>query len=285
VAATVLQTASEPPRSLSREFGLGTAISVVVGNVIGMGIFTTSGLIARDVGSPVSLMVLWLAGGLIALAGALCYGELGAAMPRAGGDYVYLTEAYGSLAGFLSGWTSLLIGFSGAIAAATLAFADYLGQILSLCGFGTGSAKHIALIALWTLTGAHGYAPRAAGALQRVFAAATGGAIVILIGCAAAVEHGSSAHFYSSSPAHGSAAVSLIFVLYSYSGWNAAAYIAEETREVERDLPRALIATTRAGRPAAQASLVLMFNTSRPRTKTAVQCDTRKAARYIPELV
>ena len=71
--------------SMRREFGLGTAISVVVGNMIGSGIFTTSGFIARDVGSPVLLMLLWLAGGLIALAGALCYGELGATMPRAGG--------------------------------------------------------------------------------------------------------------------------------------------------------------------------------------------------------
>src|SRR5690348_1551123 len=83
------------PESLRREFGLGTAISVVIGNMIGSGIFTTSGFIARDVGSPALLMLMWLAGGLIALAGALCYGELGAAMPRAGGEYVYLTEAYG----------------------------------------------------------------------------------------------------------------------------------------------------------------------------------------------
>src|SRR6516225_10307381 len=108
-----VRVGSVRPESMRREFGLGTAISVVVGNMIGSGIFTTSGFIAHDVGSPALLMLLWLAGGLIALAGALCYGELGATMPRAGGEYVYLGEAYGTLAGFLSGWTSLFVGFSG----------------------------------------------------------------------------------------------------------------------------------------------------------------------------
>jgi APA family basic amino acid/polyamine antiporter len=244
--ARAVRAESKAPQSLRRELGLATAISVVVGNVIGSGIFTTSGFIARDVGSPVSLMVLWLAGGVIALAGALCYSELGAAMPRAGGEYVYLAEAYGTLAGFLSGWTSLFIGFSGAIAAATLAFADYLGQIHPGSGFGTGSAKLVALITLWVLTGAHAYALRVASVLQRAFAVATVGTIVILLGCAVALGQGSAAHFCSSAPVHGSAAVSLIFVLYSYSGWNAASYIAEEIRDVGRNLPRALVAGTGA---------------------------------------
>ena len=119
---------------LLRQTGVTTAIAVVIGNVIGSGIFTTSGFIARDVGSVLLLMGLWLVGGLIALAGALCYGELGAAMPQAGGEYVYLREAYGPLPAYLSGWTSLFIGFSGSIAAALLAFSSYLHGLMPVLG-------------------------------------------------------------------------------------------------------------------------------------------------------
>ena len=99
---------------------------MVVANVIGAGIFTTSGFIARDLADPVALLAVWVVGGVLALAGALSYSELGAAMPEAGGEYVYLRETYGPLVGFLSGWVSFFIGFSGAIAAVSLAFAHYL---------------------------------------------------------------------------------------------------------------------------------------------------------------
>jgi APA family basic amino acid/polyamine antiporter len=99
---------------LQRALGARTATLIIVANTVGSGIFTTSGFVARDVGSPAWLMGLWLAGGLIALAGALSYAELGAAMPEAGGEYVYLREAYGPFVAYLTGWTSFFIGFSGA---------------------------------------------------------------------------------------------------------------------------------------------------------------------------
>jgi len=104
--------------SLSRTIGWRTAATVVIANMIGTGIFTTSGFIARDTGSPWILLALWVIGGLIALAGALAYAELGAAMPEAGGEYIFLREAYGPVVAFLSGWTSFFAGFGGAIAAA-----------------------------------------------------------------------------------------------------------------------------------------------------------------------
>src|SRR5213593_82790 len=111
---------------LPRSMGAALAASIVVSNVIGVGIFTTSGLLARDLGDPRLLLGIWLAGGVMALAGALCYAELGANFPRAGGEYAYLREVYGPLPSFLSGWASLLAGFSAPIAASSIGFTEYL---------------------------------------------------------------------------------------------------------------------------------------------------------------
>jgi len=118
--------AFESNTSLSQTMRWRTAAAVSIGNMIGTGIFTTSGFIARDTGSPWILLALWGVGGLIALAGSLAYAELGTAMPQAGGEYVFLRQAYGPLIAYLSGWTSFFAGFSGAIAAAVLAFAGYV---------------------------------------------------------------------------------------------------------------------------------------------------------------
>lgn len=114
---------------LTRGIGWGAAGAVVVADMVGTGIFTTTGLMARDLGSPLEIMALWIAGGAIAIVGALAYAELGAAIPRAGGEYVFLREAYGALPAFLSGWTSFFAGFSGAIAVALLGLAAYCTRL------------------------------------------------------------------------------------------------------------------------------------------------------------
>jgi APA family basic amino acid/polyamine antiporter len=111
---------------LKREIGLFSAIAIVVANMVGTGIFTTSGFILQEVGSPAALLLSWMIGGAFALCGALCYGELGARYPQAGGEYVYLREAFGKPVAFLSGWISLIVGFSAPIAAAAIAFSVYL---------------------------------------------------------------------------------------------------------------------------------------------------------------
>ena len=139
-------------RNLRRAFGAGTAALIVIANTIGSGIFTTSGFVARDVGSPAWLIGLWLAGGLIALAGALSYAELSAAMPDAGGGYVYLREAYGPFVAYLTGWTSFFIGFSGAIAASALAFGGYLHGFTPWLDSIPWTGKVMALAALWSVT-------------------------------------------------------------------------------------------------------------------------------------
>jgi APA family basic amino acid/polyamine antiporter len=232
----------ESNSSLGRVIGWRTATAVVIANMIGTGIFTTSGFIARDTGSPWILLALWGAGGLIALAGALAYAELGAAMPEAGGEYVFLQEAYGPIVAYMSGWTSFFAGFGGAIAAALLAFAGYISGLFP--ALGELDARLLAIITLWTLTAIHLAGVRLSGQLQSVLAAVTVMIIVALIISGFAMGHGAAAHFRSSAPAQGSMAVSLIFVLYAYSGWNAAAYLAGEIAEPERGLPRALIVGT-----------------------------------------
>ena len=110
---------------LERKLGLFPATNIVVANMIGAGIFTTSGLLMAGLNDPVLMIVLWVVGGLIALCGALSYGELGANMPGAGGEYLFLSKLYHPLFGFLSGWVSFMVGFSAPIAASALGFSEY----------------------------------------------------------------------------------------------------------------------------------------------------------------
>ena len=112
--------------------GWCTAACVLVSNMIGGGIFTTTGLLARDLGDPILIIMLWFVGELFALGGAMVYGELGASLPHAGGDYIYLREAYGSLVAFLSGWTSFTIGFGAAVAASTISFSSYALRVVTI---------------------------------------------------------------------------------------------------------------------------------------------------------
>ena len=113
-----------------RKVGTFTAACVLVSNAVGSGIFTTTGFMARDLGDPTWILLLWAAGGALALAGAMSYSELGASLPRVGGEYVYLRRAFGPLCGFLSGWMSFTIGFSAAIAAVSVGFGAYLLTLL-----------------------------------------------------------------------------------------------------------------------------------------------------------
>src|ERR1043166_1785012 len=113
---------------LLRQIGFVSATALVVSNMVGRGIFTTTGFMARDLGSAKLILAVWLVGALFALAGALSYSELGINMPSSGGEYVYLTRAYGPTWGFMTGWVSFFAGFSAPIAAAALAFSDYLGH-------------------------------------------------------------------------------------------------------------------------------------------------------------
>jgi APA family basic amino acid/polyamine antiporter len=239
---------------LRREMGLGSATVLVIANMIGSGIFTTSGFILAELGSPQALLACWLVGGLFALAGALCYGELGAMLPRAGGEYAYLRRAFGPLPAFVSGWISLIVGFSAPIAAAAIAFATYLlggGQapwlVVEFGGrpwFSLSPITVLACAVVVLLSLVHYHSLRLGQGVQNWLTAFKLGLILLFIGAGLAVGRGDFGHLGRTLPdVSGSAAdfaVALIFVSFAYSGWNAAAYLGGEIRDPGRNLPRAL---------------------------------------------
>ncbi|MEM7413645.1 MAG: amino acid permease [Myxococcota bacterium] len=224
--------------------GAFTAACLLVSNAVGSGIFTTTGFLARDLGSEAWILGLWLLGGVLALAGALSYAELGAALPRVGGEYVYLRRAFGPLAGFLSGWTSFALGFGGAIAASAAAFAAYLQRLAPTLA--EWDAAWIGVVLVWSITAVHLLGVEASGRFQRAVTVLKIAPILVGVGLAFVVggDTAETPGLATAEPRFGAAAVGLVFVLYSFSGWNAASYIAGEMRDPARSLPLALVGGT-----------------------------------------
>lgn len=228
------------------QIGGFTAACVLVSNVVGSGIFSTTGFLARDLGDPALILSLWLVGGLLALAGAMSYGELGAALPQAGGDYVYLREAYGPLVGFLSGWASFTVGFGAAMAAAAASFSSYVLQLVPLAPESGPAAKAVAMALVWGLTAVHVAGVGPGGFVQRLLTSSKVAAVLLLIVGGLAYGEGSWDHLAAAGPSAGPGApvVGLIFILYAYTGWNVAGYIAGEVAEPRRLLPRIMVGGT-----------------------------------------
>ena len=223
---------------LDRRLGPLDAAAIVVSNVIGGGIFFVPVIVASLVPHPGWMLSVWLAGGALAFVGAMAYAELAAVRPHAGGEYVYLRDAYGPLAAFLTGWTSFIAGFSGAIAASAVALADYVTRFVP----GATSAKPaIALAAIAALTLIHVRGLGPGRLVQNLLAGLKVTGIVLLIAFGFSIGQGDTAHFASGAPV---AAVpwllALVPVMFSYSGWNAAAYVAEEVRNPSLNVPLAL---------------------------------------------
>jgi APA family basic amino acid/polyamine antiporter len=249
---------------LLRQLGVFSATAIVVANMVGTGIFTTTGFLAGDLGSPLLVVGIWFVGAALALAGALCYSELGVNFPRSGGEYVYLTEAWGPSWGFLTGWVSFFAGFSAPIAAAALAVSEYLSHfnpalssqatsatvVLGPMALRLGPGQWLAcgLVAVFTALNVFGLQP--AARLQNVLTSLK--VVVIVAFCALAVAFGQGdwAHFSqaavrtSENSISAQFVLSLIWVFFGYSGWNAATYVAEELRDPQRTLPRSLLAGT-----------------------------------------
>jgi APA family basic amino acid/polyamine antiporter len=249
-------------QSLKRQLGVVSATALVVSNMIGTGIFTTSGYLAGDLGSPGLVVSIWFVGAVIALAGALCYAELGANFPRSGGEYVYLTEAWGPAWGFVDGWVSFVAGFSAAIATSALAIAAYLGYFYPaldpnqtaasdvavgplVLHFGGGHLLACGIVLLFTALNVFGV-----GQVARLQNVLTAGKILVLLlflVLGFAVGQGDWGNFsqpaerFSDSALPAQFLISLVFVYFGYSGWNAAVYVAEEIKEPERTLPIALV--------------------------------------------
>lgn len=230
---------------LVRHLGAASATALVVSSMVGTGIFTTTGFLAGDFGRADVVMWSWIAGAVCALLGALCYAELGVNMPRSGGEYVYLARAFGQAWGFMSGWVSFFAGFSAPIAVAALAFGSYLAAVL---GYGNPQVFASALVIL--LTGLNLIGVERAARFQNLFTLAKICILTVFILLAFTSGNGSWAHFSmatgrtSSSPLAEQFAISLFYIYLSYSGWNAATYVAGEMRDPARTLPRSLIAGT-----------------------------------------
>jgi APA family basic amino acid/polyamine antiporter len=248
--------------ALKREMGLGSALILVIANMVGTGVFTTSGFIVGELGSAQSLLLCWLVGGLFALTGALCYAELGAMMPQAGGEYVYLRRTFGKLPAFLSGWISLIVGFSAPIAAAAIAFATYLlgGErrpwfTLECMGHSVASLSATTVLAICVVVALsliHHHSVRLGRRVQNALTAFKIGIILVFAGAGLCFGDGNVSHitnFLSSTPGPvftSGFAVSLIFVSFAYSGWNAAAYLGGEIKQPGKNVPLALIFGTLA---------------------------------------
>jgi len=248
----------EPFRSLERKLGPLDAAAVIISNVIGGGIFFVPVLVAQAIPDGRVILVVWLAGGALAFFGAMAYAELAALKPRAGGEYVYLREAYGPFVAFLSGWTSFVAGFSGAIAASAVAFAAYLGRFVPFASDQTAIVSLplpfmqlvlsrqaiVALLLITAITFVHIRGLGPGRLFQNGLAGAKVLGLCVFLVLGFALGQGDVQHVIAraaEASLHLTGVMSsFIPVMFTYSGWNAAAYIAEEIRAPERNLPRAL---------------------------------------------
>ena len=226
-------------------FKPSVAAAIVIANMIGTGVFTSLGFQLVEIQSAPVLLALWAVGGLAALCGALSYAELGAALPRSGGEYNFLTEIYHPIAGFISGWVSATVGFAAPTALAAMTFGSYLSAV-----FPQLSAVWLATGLIVVLAVAHSRSHRSSGSTQSLFTILK---ILLIIGFAVlALTLNDSRQDTRFTPAAGDStllfsgafAVSLIYVNYAYSGWNAATYISGELEKPQRSLPFVLIAST-----------------------------------------
>jgi APA family basic amino acid/polyamine antiporter len=235
-------------KSSAQKIGWFTASCVLVSNIIGGGIFTTTGLMARDLGDPMLILLLWFVGALFALGGAMVYGELGAALPHAGGDYIYLREAYGPMVAFLSGWTSFTIGFGAAVAASAISFSSYALRVVPIEDERGWLAKGLSLSLLWIATLIHCRGVGTGGRLQLLLTTtkiiAIGGLILGGLWAVAGRWDTLLTRPTVQQPTLGASAIALVIVTYCYLGWNVAGYIAGDIVDPRRTLPKIMIGGT-----------------------------------------
>jgi APA family basic amino acid/polyamine antiporter len=231
----------------SSKIGWPVAAALVIGNMVGVGVFTSLGWQLVDMESGFSILLLWVIGGIYALCGALCYGELVAALPRCGGEYHLLSRVYHPAVGFLSGWISLTVGFAAPVAFSALLFGQYLAGSLGIAE----SAMVFSVLILLGVTACHLWKLPVGGGFQLLFTALK---FILVLGLAIAglLHAGGGTVSFTPTPGDWAVitgapfAISLFYVNYSFAGWNAAAYVAGEIRDPGRNVPRALFLGTLA---------------------------------------
>jgi APA family basic amino acid/polyamine antiporter len=249
------------PEQFVRGLGVFDATMIVVGSMIGSGIFIAPSLMAGYLESPGLIILLWLIGGVLTICGGLSYGELAAAIPRAGGQYVFLREAYGPIWGFLYGWTLFLVIQTGFIAAVGVAFAKYLGIFLpslseanvlfSIGSFSVNTAQVVAIASIVLLTVINFYGVKLGALVQNIFTVSKLAALAVLIVLSFLIGGGSWSNFEplasTSVPQvlqmsfFAAFAVAMSKALFAYDAWNSVTFTAEETKEPHKTLPKALV--------------------------------------------
>lgn len=244
---------------LQRKLGLFPATNIVVANMIGAGIFTTSGLLMAGLNNPLLMLGLWVVGGVIALCGALSYGELGAAMPGAGGEYLFLSRLYHPLFGFLSGWVSFVVGFSAPIAASALGFSEYFCRAIPAipdwfesAGIMDQSATRtflsVSVILIFTLIHYRGI--KTGTVIQNILTLLKVALIVFLLLAGFLSGKGDISNFSAGGGVSSGLAgwktigLSLMWIMFAYSGWNASTYLGAEIKNPSKILPQSLIVGT-----------------------------------------
>lgn len=274
-----------PSDGLSRRLGVFSATTLIVGSMIGSGIFIAPSIMAGQIASPGVYLGLWILGGVLTLLGALSYGELAAMFPHAGGQYVFLREAFGAPVAFLYGWTLFLVIQTGFHAAVAIAFAKYLGvlglpvgetdALLTLGPVTISSASLVACAVIVVLTAINCVGVREGAIVQDVLTVLKVGAVVVLVAIGFSSDAGSLDHFRATSVTElgpvasaaglgflAAAGVAMSKALFAYDAWNTVTFAAGEIREPAKNLPRALVwgtlATTLAYTAASAAYLYVL---------------------------
>lgn len=249
-------TDTNSKNKLERRLGLFPTTNIVVANMIGAGIFTMSGLLMSDLNHPLLMILLWMIGGVIALCGALCYGELGAAMPHAGGEYIFLSKLYHPLLGFLTGWVSFIVGFSAPIAASAIGFSEYFfrpfPQLLewgNMVGISNPLIikKMFSILVIILFTSIHLRGNTFGSKVQNGLTILKIGLIAGLILIGFSSGKGDIGRLFKGAPfafdfgGWKTIGLSLMWIMFAYSGWNASTYIGSEIKNPTRNVPLSLL--------------------------------------------
>ncbi len=231
-------------RTVRNKISLTTATSITVANMIGTGVFTSLGFQVVDIHSGFALLMVWVLGGVFALCGALSYGELAATIPRSGGEFHFVGRIYHPALGFLTGWTSITVGFAAPIALAAMAFGRYFHRVVPGSSPVAVSCVVVALVTLFHLRDL-----RLGSWFQNLFTVFKVLLILVFIGASLTVKNPEPLSFAPtgadlSTVLGGPFAIALLFVMFAYSGWNASTYITDEVHDPARNVPRSLLLGT-----------------------------------------